>query len=573
MSFMQNINIESYVPILFSLYPEIHYRFKYFPFSFYYKREPEILIDIPHKSISSNNNKRFPVFLIVKDADQFPIYLKELDFQFRFPAGFGQDIVKHKVFFKDGKLIKNSIFKETFYFDLSSETIDHGIVSLTCNISIDIVNSKGVRVDKTFINDNFSFGKSTKKSLDFFINDDEKLFDNYYQGDLHYHSDYTKDQVEFGAPLSMTKECGKFLGMKFTLITDHSYDLDDMEDNYLKRDPDVKQFHKMKDECKELSDEEFRLINSEEVTVKNNRGRNVHLIVANEEKFFHGTGDDAEQWLKTTSENSISDVLASIKTNNINSIAIAAHPFVKTPFLEGLLINRGEWSKSDVLNAYKNYGLNLIQILNGELDEGFFIGLKIWIELLLDSKKMFIVAGNDAHGNFSSFRQIELPMMRMVKKKIQLYGKCRTVVYGEKPENSVSILERIKKGSSYITNGAHIDFLVSFNNRDYRFGENVEVSTFSGTASVKSSINFKIASSIFSGYIRSVKIFCGNLIEKKEFVVYEDKVEGDDLYFEEKELELFDFGFDRYYRLEIETYYANNKEIKMVLSNPIWITY
>ena len=484
------------------------------------------MIDVPHKSIrfdtnecekklkEVDKNKRFPVFLIIKDADKFPVFLNKLEFKFELE----KRVIKHKVSFsKGGKKINSAFFKETFYFDLS-EFVENGIVTLNSNISVDIVNNiDKKRISKNYNNDNFNFGRFVKdsKDLKFYLNDNEKLFENYYQGDLHYHSFYTKDHVEYGAPLSMTKDCGKFLNMRFTFITDHSYDLDDMENNYLKKDPNVSMFHNMKNECKELSNNGFDLINSEEVTVRNSRGRNVHLIIANEDIFFHGTGDDAEEWLKTTSENSISDVLSNISDN---SLALAAHPFVKTPFLEGLLIKRGEWSKKDILQAHNDFGFNLIQILNGELDSGFFNGLRNWIELLLDNKKFFIVAGNDAHGNFSSFRQIEIPMFNMTKKNNkQLYGKCKTVVYNKSSDKATNIIKNIRKGACYITNGAHIDFSVLYMDNIYKYGEEIVILEFTGE--VKASVFFEIHSSIFSGFIKSIKIFCGNLIEKKEFII------------------------------------------------------
>ena len=65
---------------LIALYPEIHYRFKYFPFSLYIKKEPEILIDVPYKTIGKN----LPVFVLVKDANMFPIRLHAIKFSFSF---------------------------------------------------------------------------------------------------------------------------------------------------------------------------------------------------------------------------------------------------------------------------------------------------------------------------------------------------------------------------------------------------------------------------------------------------------------------------------------------------------
>ncbi len=60
-----SISIILFLPYLF-LYTEMHYRFA-IPFSRYYKDEPEILSDIPHRI---NPNNLVPVMILVKDADK-----------------------------------------------------------------------------------------------------------------------------------------------------------------------------------------------------------------------------------------------------------------------------------------------------------------------------------------------------------------------------------------------------------------------------------------------------------------------------------------------------------------------
>ena len=60
---------------LFFLYTEIHYRFP-FIFSRYFKKEPEILADIPHRI---NPSMKIPVMLLIKDADKYPVELNNIN--------------------------------------------------------------------------------------------------------------------------------------------------------------------------------------------------------------------------------------------------------------------------------------------------------------------------------------------------------------------------------------------------------------------------------------------------------------------------------------------------------------
>ncbi len=59
-----------FFPFILS-YAETHYRFKYF-FSLYKKSEPEIIADAPHRV---DPDKPYPVMLLIKDADRYPIDL------------------------------------------------------------------------------------------------------------------------------------------------------------------------------------------------------------------------------------------------------------------------------------------------------------------------------------------------------------------------------------------------------------------------------------------------------------------------------------------------------------------
>lgn len=46
---------------------------------------------------------------------------------------------------------------------------------------------------------------------------------DWYYGDTHYHSEYTRNPYEYGGPLSMTAEVAKAIGLSWVTVTDHSY--------------------------------------------------------------------------------------------------------------------------------------------------------------------------------------------------------------------------------------------------------------------------------------------------------------------------------------------------------------
>ena len=62
-----------FIPIIF-LYAELHYRFKWIG-SRYYKKEPEILSDIP---LRIEPGEKLPIIIIIKDANLYPIILNNI---------------------------------------------------------------------------------------------------------------------------------------------------------------------------------------------------------------------------------------------------------------------------------------------------------------------------------------------------------------------------------------------------------------------------------------------------------------------------------------------------------------
>ena len=221
---------DSFLPLIL-LYPEIHYRFRYFPFSRYFLKEPEILLDIPYKSKSSS----FPAFMIVKDADLYPITVWSVKFHFVMEDG--------------SVIIKTYIINEKISSKIFTKTFDIDLVDIKGFITVSVLFQVYINGRlKEVVNSNL---QGINSELEIYLGDNEELFDNYIQGDLHYHSEFTSDQVEFGAPVDITVKCAETLGLDFFALTDHSYDLDDEENNYLVNDPELKKFERMKQSCNE----------------------------------------------------------------------------------------------------------------------------------------------------------------------------------------------------------------------------------------------------------------------------------------------------------------------------------
>lgn len=536
---------------LLALYPEIHYKFKYINFSRYYKKEPEILFDLPFRT---EFGKDVPILLLIKDSDKFPVTIIKARILLYSEEKL---LLEHEENFN--LKLNEKWFKKIFKFNLNYQGMIKVKATLEYQIGLDL---------KYCINDNF---KTQSPFLLSYINDKKVNQGTDKVGDLHYHSLYTDDHVEYGAPIKETIILAEANGLNFTAITDHSYDLDDKQETFLEKDPDFKKFYQMRAECLAINKDFFStVIPGEEVTVKNSKVRNIHLLCLNHPHFFEGSGDDAENWFDLESENSIKDL--AYKTKDFeDTLLVAPHPRVKTPILEYFLIRRGSWSKKDLLKQ----GVFHWQILNGEFDQGFYNGLKIWKEALLEGYRVFISAGNDAHGNFSIFRQIAVPMIKMDIATRQLFGRCRTVIpdmkISEKNNKITEIIKELKKGNNYITSGPALKLYLTDSEEpgkyDLEYGSLIMFSKYN-----KPKIILNPCSSPFYGHLSTISVF-GGILNKNEFVLYDKKYlkyQLEDVIYLNP-AEMFTEKKISYFRIEVKTYNQIMKRCEVIYTNPIWI--
>ncbi|NHZ85274.1 MAG: hypothetical protein GWP19_05270, partial [Planctomycetia bacterium] len=104
-------------------YLEIHYLLKYFPFSRYFKREPEIYCDAPHRI---GPRQDLPISLIIKDANKYPITL--INVHIRIANGSDSPL---EFDYKYNNKSNELWFEEIYYID---HTVLSGNLKIWCKI-------------------------------------------------------------------------------------------------------------------------------------------------------------------------------------------------------------------------------------------------------------------------------------------------------------------------------------------------------------------------------------------------------------------------------------------------------
>ena len=539
MTIMSYLLPELMLPIF--LYAETHYKFKGI-YSRLFKKEPEIIADAPFRV---EPGQPIPILILVKDAHRFPIEILDSLIEIK------QNSI---LISKQAIPLNITIFEDRYWhkiFYLERPPDISGEIKIDVQIAIKI-NGK----IKKYHCDNYRI--SSHQPLKVYLSKDPlPRFDNWYFGDFHYHSNFTEDQVEFGAPIAATVEMARAIGLNFFAVTDHSYDLDDFEDSWTKNDHNLPKWHKFWNEVNELNSQlsNFVILPGEEVSAGNHQNRNVHLLIINNKNFIHGKGDSAERWFQTKPDLSIEQILNQMDKE---ALAIAGHPEMPTPFLQWLLIRRGPWQWQD----FQYPRLNGYQIWNGEYDGAFHEGSSNWVRLLLSGKKPGLVAGNDAHGNFNRFRQIGFPFFTFRENLSQLFGNMRTGIKIVEDFNKQNIIKTTKSNHSLVTNGPIIDFsIINEQGETVTIGDEIQGKQFVIKIKAKSTEEF--------GKLKLIHVLYGDLITKREIPLLTINKFSTPYYFN-MEQNLPITSKRTYFRAELTTQKMDGK-IARCLTNPIWI--
>ncbi len=504
------------------LYAEIHHRIAGI-FSRYFRREPEIIADAPHRL---EPGKKLPVFLCIKDAHRFPVELLRIRVQLA--ENGKQALLLDKDFC--AAPINDSLWTELFYCTIPSEF--SGLVNI--NVLVDYT-IRGKM--KSCINDNYAL--TSHAPFEVFLDPHPRPRGAGWRfGDMHTHSHLTSDQVEFGAPFDVTAAMARAMALDFFATADHSYDLDDRPDSYLNNDANLPKWKLMWERIDRFNEinRDFIIIPGEELSAGNSKNQNVHFLIFNNRHFFAGSGDGAEHWPRTAPQHRLDEALPQLEKK---ALAFAAHPLINPPFLQRLLLRRGKWDRAD----YELPHLHGVQMWNGDKVHFLEHGLPKWIELLLEGRRLTLIAGTDAHGNFNRFRQIGLPHFTMREETREILGTALTGVYVEGEFNLTSLLDALCEGRAIVTDGPFASITFRHQNGTARIGDTV--------VQKKGTLRIEAQSSPSFGGMRNLLLVTGDVIAKKETQRAIDMPLGSSSF--TKNIELADLPRPGYIRLELRT--------------------
>ncbi len=415
-------------------YAEIHFRPRFVP-SLVYSSFPEILFDAPRRI---EPERPLPLFLIIKDAGRFPLELVEVAVRIVHESG----SVRILHFPYDDMKVASPLWWDSFNIVPEREG------------SFAIHPALRFRMDGRF----YMAGTDNYPSLSrgpLNVHVSPAMFpcaEGWFLGDIHCHTGFTDDQVEFGAPIEAAVFGAYCAGMSWIAATDHSYDLDDLPGDYLASDPLLGKWRMFRETAALLNGslDSFAVIPGEEVTCRTRRGRNCHLLALGSEKFIPGSGDSGERGLSRAAERSIGE--AAIECSEWGGIACAAHPLEHIPLAERIFLGRGPWRREDL----ETTGVTALQIHNGVRDSGFRMGMAAWIKLLLAGRRISAFGGSDSHGDMNRRRSIGIPFLTVRETPHHVLGAVRTAVRAQSGSWR-DILDGLAAGRTIVTEGPFLD--------------------------------------------------------------------------------------------------------------------
>jgi hypothetical protein len=466
------------IPLL--AYPELHFRFGGVSPSLLFKKEPEIIFDM----VARVEPKRaLFLSLIVHHYNLYPVELNSVSVSF----------------YQKKCELKNIVFDNLSDYEV---THSHSDISKLFQIPIDEKFNSGRlhtlpklickinKKEREIVIDNLPT-TSKQPLITFIASEPLPLSKRVDYADIHGHSIYSQSHVEFGAPTPAISQSTNSFGLSMGVVIDHSYDLECKKDNYLERDSNLNQWKKQQ------SEKFDNLILGEEISARKVRGGVVHLGAIGHSSFIKGSGDGARKGYNSKTELNLADAAEQVVKEG--GVTFAAHPGERSSFLQSLLLRRGSWNISDF-----DENIGAFQAVNRGFDSSWYKARKMWISLLLREKKLPLLAGNDAHGDFNRYRAIGFPFLSITENVHRYFGACRTGFY-TKLSSKNELVNAIKEGKTFITSGPAIDILVD--------GKSVVGST---PVSLSNSFTLEIESSREFGEISTAKLFFGT--PKGEFI-------------------------------------------------------
>jgi predicted metal-dependent phosphoesterase TrpH len=493
------------LPVL--LYAETHFRFfRFFP-SIIYKKEPEIIFDLPRRLDPSHD---LPVILLFNDIKKFHAECVSVEIVVSKPS---KNIRLFKYNAPNKHIVTHSFSSQCtlFIFTIPRNELETGDHFINCKAII----KKKKRLF-SILNDNL-FG-SSKLPFSCFVADNTLPGKEYCSyGDLHVHSQYSQSHVEFGAPIAIIDIFSRCYGTDFTVITDHSYDIACSMDNYLQPDESCKRWQFEKDDISK--NKKSILIQGEEISCLNSRNKAVHLCGIGLKDYIYGTMDGARK------NNNIKKQLTIYQTiDNIhkqNGVAFAAHPGSRSGFMQKIFLKRGNWN-------VKDFTMNIdgIQAVNNGFKKTWNRAKVLWIKELLKGHKLSLVAGNDSHGDFNRYRYLAIPFISIKEMFDRYFNSTLTGIYSEVTSQQ-DVIECLKNGKTFVTAGPFLNIGLSENPHD-------SIISNHDTTLNNRPIYVHLISTYEFGLPYAIRLFSGEYNNVGEKIIYNKTFSGQNYSYSEK---------------------------------------
>ena len=404
-------------------YAETHFKFK-LPWSLLYKPWPEIIFDAPFQFVPGVSPY---LWIVVRDANRFPTTIKTAEILLKHNIENAFDNTLEKTSQPDISIHKHldiEVREQMHFIPLPLGEIPAGTYEVFCKLTVE-------RDGKTQTFERWNLPRLKPVPLRIkVLNETLPIAPGYAAGEMHCHTHYSADHVEYGATPEVLQLAAKAVGLDFVNCTDHAYDFAFTQEDFTKEaESPVPRFQKLREEIAALPSKDENgedlplLLAGEEVSAGNSKGENVHVTVLAPEGYLPGLGDCGRYWLNNKPTLSIKQVLSMTKAH-----CFAAHPFQQMGLLEKFIFRRGYWKPEDLNWAPQKHAIRGLQFWNGIRDEGFKLGREFWINELGKGNYLLPIGGNDAHGDLNSMTAVDLPLISLKLTRAHTFGNVRTVV-------------------------------------------------------------------------------------------------------------------------------------------------
>ncbi len=454
--------------------------------------------------------------------------------------------------------------------------------------------------------------------------------EDWYGGDTHYHTMYTNNIAEFGAPIPAVRMAAAAAGIHWLTVTDHSCDLDETGDGdysyathkweYTLQTPSGIQayyrdnvahgssWNAIGADVTDFEGPDLRLYRGVEINLASidtdSYDKTLHCLFYNP-SYIHSPlcGAIGERPVRPQIPDGLDQLTA------MDGFAYAAHPLSDLGAEWGgfdFAVNGAMWGDQDIAVSLLYDAFRGIQAFNtretressdqnnpwSDFDSGnlpdnpypneLLDGITLWDALLRshvddDRSKIFLSGGSDAHGDFNYAAYMSLDNYATDN----AIGKVQTVAYvpgdyapGNLPPMD-AIMAAFREGRTIFTDGPFIEIgLDRDDDGDWYEAGDLMIGDdgYSGPQGVPLPLKIRWASLAEFGPIVSVKLFAGNASTTTLLHSIDPSTQGEG-YGGETMVDLDGHGFDGPYYFRAEVLTDDGDRGHRGYTNPIWILF